>query len=36
LDCGGIAVWIYDDPASVRRALVSLSPVLSAASKSDR
>ncbi|HEV3176104.1 MAG TPA: hypothetical protein VGZ72_08950 [Stellaceae bacterium] len=36
LDCGGVAVWIYDDAASVRRALVSLSPVLSAANKSDR
>ena len=29
LDCGGVAVWIYDDPASVSRVLVSLSPILS-------
>jgi len=29
LDCGGVAVWIYDDPASVGRVLMSLSPILS-------
>src|SRR5260370_28267974 len=25
LECGGSAIWIYDDPAAVRRALVRLS-----------
>lgn len=30
LDCGGTAVWVYDDAEKVRRALVSLSPILSA------
>jgi len=29
LDCGGTAVWVYDDAESVRRVLVSLSPILS-------
>jgi len=31
LDCGGTAVWVYDDAESVRRVLVSLSPILSGA-----
>jgi hypothetical protein len=29
LDCGGTAVWVYDDAEEVRRVLVSLSPILS-------
>ncbi|HXP74402.1 MAG TPA: hypothetical protein VN823_09660 [Stellaceae bacterium] len=28
LDCGGSAIWVYDDPAAVRRALVRTSPPL--------
>jgi hypothetical protein len=28
LDCGGSAIWIYDDAAAVRRALVRISPPL--------
>jgi hypothetical protein len=28
LDCGGSAIWVYDDPAAVRRALVRISPPL--------
>lgn len=28
LDCGGSAIWVYDDAAAVRRALVRISPPL--------
>jgi hypothetical protein len=30
LECGAVSVWVFDDPAAVRQALVGLSPILSA------